>query len=406
MIMKIVHDLRIAKGTNAKLKILKEHSDNEFWKSVLLAMYDTSINYYISAPNDNTFADYGTHYYSMLFSLEDLSKRKYTGNNAKRVALELSQQYGEIVRLILGGSLRAGVSITTINKAYPGLIPTFPVMLANKDAYIGLPLFASIKYDGVRLVVFVSDSDIILKTRSGKVLDLYSLQSAFKGCPQGVYDGELILGDGKQVTRTKITGFVNRILKGGTTDIPSEYKFMVFDLLTDKEWAEKVCYRDFLTRLHTLNEIQFDDQYIRSIGQEQLERHSDINDMHTRIYSEGYEGLILRNGKDEYVWKRSNRLIKIKTTHSCSLTCKAVIGGTGKYESMIGALLCEGVVEDKFVVVKLGTGLSDFDRDMDDSYYVDSIIDVQYNDIVKAKNADHYSLFLPVFKRVMGDYSV
>ena len=107
--IKIVQKLRMAKGGNAKLKILKEHEDNEHWKQILLAMYDESINYYVSAPSDLTFVEENINITEMLYDLNELANRTYTGNAAREVAKEGSQKYGEIYRLVLDGTLKAGV---------------------------------------------------------------------------------------------------------------------------------------------------------------------------------------------------------------------------------------------------------------------------------------------------------
>ena len=88
--MGIVHQLRQAKGTNTKLAILKRHSSNEDWLNVLKAMYDSSINYYVSAPKDNSFVD-SIDVPAMLIGLRMLSERRVTGNKARDHALHLSR---------------------------------------------------------------------------------------------------------------------------------------------------------------------------------------------------------------------------------------------------------------------------------------------------------------------------
>ena len=132
----------------------------------------------------------------------------------------------------------------------------------------------------------------------------------------------------------------------------------------------------------------------------------DVNELYAQKIKAGYEGLIIRQTYDPYEWKRSEKLIKLKVTKECVLECVGATGGTGKYEGMIGALLCEGTIGDKNIKVKLGSGLTDHDREIASWEYSGKKIDVLYNDIVKAESADHYSLFLPRFKRVRGDHNV
>lgn len=400
--IKIVHRLRLASGTNAKLKILKQEAGNDTWLNVLRFMYDTSKNYYMSAPSDFTFIEKSDLDYNKMFlQLTLFETGNYRGNRGKDMALKLSREFGEILRLILTGSLKAGVSTTTINKAYPGLIPTFPLMLAENVKVPQLPVYASTKFDGVRLTTRVQDGIVSPRTRSGKFLDLQSLISSMKSLPNGVYDGELVHGSGRQASRTKITGSVNRILSGHMDDI-EDYTYQIFDLLTLAEWDSRTCDRPLLTRLRELYDIDMSNEYIRSIQQKELLTAEDIEILFKHHIDRGFEGLILRYMEHPYEWRRTANLIKKKAVLGCVLKCVGVIEGKGKYAGMIGALVCEGYISNKFINVNVGTGLNDFDRDMGEGYFINSDVEVDYNDIVIADGSSVYSLFLPVFKRVVG----
>ena len=402
--MGIVHQLRQAKGTNTKLAILKKNSGNEDWLNVLKAMYDSSINYYVSAPKDNSFVD-SVNVPAMLIGLRMLSERRVTGNKARDHALHLSRTYGEILRLILGGSLKAGVSVTTINKAYPNLIPTFDVMLAEKDLPVTYPCWGSIKYDGVRVVVRVKDSVATARTRAGKELPVVSLLAEMSLQTEGWYDGELVDGDGKQAGRSNITGSVNKILKGTATDI-EDYTFCIFDKVSLEEWEMKKSFTDFYDRLENLFTDFHPHNHIYPVSTRVLNSPEEVSEYYKELRALGYEGAILRYPEDKYEWKRSPALIKLKAKIPCILKCVDVTEGKGKYEGMIGALVCEGNIDGKEVRVKLGTGLSDFDRELMPEDYIGKDIDAEYNDIVIAEGAEYYSLFLPVFKRIKGDYNI
>ena len=245
MQIKIVHELRKVKGRNAKLDILRKYKDDGLWKNILVAMYDDSINYYVSAPSDTTFTDGDCE--GMFSALYALSNRSVTGNAARELARNTSRAYGEIFRLVLKGSLNAGVSIKTINAAYPCLIPTFDVMLAEKNRPEVFPVWSSIKYDGVRVVITVMGGSVKIQTRSGKVLIIDSLIDSMSKQADGVYDGELVMGDGLQISRTGITGEVNRVLKGTSTEIIG-YTFCIFDKLSLTEWSDQDCPRGYAAR--------------------------------------------------------------------------------------------------------------------------------------------------------------
>lgn len=400
--IEIVHQLRMARG-NGKQRVLEQFKHNDEWLRVLRAMYDSSINYYIGPPKEQSFVD-DIDIDAMLDDLDLLASRTYVGNQARLFAYECSERYGEIFRLILGGSLKAGVSTTTINKIYPGLIPTFKVMLAKDVPVSKYPVLASTKYDGVRLVAFVKDGKCILKTRQGKQVFISSLNRQMSRLRDGIFDGELVSGDGKQAGRTAITGQVNKCLKGTADDIVG-YTFCIFDFVPLRDWEMKNCQMQYAERLEILQDF-VSGPNILVADQKLIENKKDIEELYQDRLANGYEGLILRYPFDRYEWKRSNKLIKRKATNEIVLTCVGVEEGKGKYEGMIGALLLEGEKGLKRIKVKAGSGLSDYDRGLHSNHYIGKEIEVLYNDVVRAENADHWSLFLPRYKRIHKDFDV
>jgi len=418
----IIHQLRMAKGSLAKQAILREHTENEDWKTFLKLTYDESINYYISAPADNTFVP-EVNFHEMVADLTLLSNRTYTGNAARDFARQGSRNYGELFRIVLDGSLKAGVSTTSINKAYPNLISVFKMMLAKDVEVVRFPCIISTKYDGVRLLAFVYNdvamngpgenkllaTKVVLKLRSGKVIYIKSLVEHMAKQPPGVYDGELVSGDGLQAGRTTITGQVNKCLRGTATDI-TDYTFCIFDLLTHQEWDTETCDRPYQYRLKALHFGLEQSSSVIFAAMATAYSVEEVNARYLTLLSHGYEGLIVRYLDDSYTWdtssKRSGLMVKKKATNECVLECWDVTEGTGKYEGMIGALHCRGEVDGKEVKVKLGSGLSDRDREQEPNYFIGKSIDVLYNDITLAKGSMVHSLFLPRFKRIAGDYNV
>ena len=92
------------------------------------------------------------------------------------------------------------------------------------------------------------------------------------------------------------------------------------------------------------------------------------------------------------VWedKRVKTQIKFKAELDCDLRIKAIQPGTGKYEGMVGAYICES--EDGVIEVDVGSGLSDEDRKNFD--VIGKILAVVYNARIKNKQGKQ-SLFLP-----------
>ena len=57
-------------------------------------------------------------------------------------------------------------------------------------------------------------------------------------------------------------------------------------------------------------------------------------------------------------------MLKAKPFIEVSLTVVGVEGGTGRNEGKLGALICEGEDDGKFIKTNVGSGLSDTDREV------------------------------------------
>lgn len=410
ILIKIVHRLRIAKGTNAKLEILKEHKNNEIWKKFLEYTYDTRKTFGVSAPKDPTF-DEEPITDNMFNNLDLLANREVTGNKAKDLAKMLSNAYGEIPRLILGGSVKAGISYTTINKAYPGLIVVFESMKGKDCPITEWPVASSIKYDGVKVFSFVSEAGIFHTSSTGAEFRLDTLTKELTGAKPGVYEGELIHKEGKIIHRPSITGKLNSLLSGTIVDLPKDYdwSYMIYDWIPTEEWANqlgKLSYRDrYGTLVSTVQSFGSHVTHAKCVQQSEI---SDM-DMVIKFYNYwqelGYEGSMHRYLYDVYVWERTHRLVKKKAIRQCILTCVGTKPHSNPAKGITGSLDCSGVITDKDagtveVSVNVGSGLSKFDIQFDEDRYINQRVEVLYNSVTKTDKG--YSLFIPRYKRLVG----
>lgn len=407
ILINIVHDLRRVQGRNAKMDILMREQDNDQWKKFLQYVYDGRKSYGVSASHDTNFdaADINDNMFRWLNSLNN---RQITGNDAKMIAAQLSKEYGEIPRLILGRSIKAGVSITSINQAYPGLIYEFKSMKGKDVPITQYPVISSTKWDGNKTFVFVNADEIKIQTSAGNDFMIKSLYNEFKQAPEGVYEGELIHGLGRQVDRPIISGKVNSLLAGTINDIDS-YSFMIYDYVPFYEWIEMVSNTDFSTRIEyrdSIFEMHFQDSMyvkpveytVHSIEEEMMKYNEDL-------ILKGYEGSMHRYPEDVYVWDRVDRLIKKKSIRECTLKCVGVTPHSNPAKGNIGSLLCEGFINDKilgrvFVTAKAGA-LNKMDINRYPEHFIDHQVEVLYNSVTSTD--DGHSLFLPRFKRKVGD---
>ena len=77
----------------------------------------------------------------------------------------------------------------------------------------------------------------------------------------------------------------------------------------------------------------------------------------------GFEGIMIKDTGAPYECKRNTFWMKWKPTITVDLTVVGLEEGTGRNEGRLGALVCEGEDDGKFIQVNVGSGYSDEDRD-------------------------------------------
>ncbi len=405
-LIKIVHQLRLAKGTNAKVKVLEEHKDNHLWNRFLIYTLTPTFSYNVSPPKDMTFDEICIDE-EMFNDLDKLSSREVTGNNAKKLALELSKKYGEIPRLILEKSLKSGVSFKLVNRVSPGLIYVFESMKGKDCPISKLPVLSSVKYDGVKVFVKVKSNQIFFRSSSGQIFIANNLSKEFENAMYGIYEGELIYDKGRQVDRSTITGILNKLLTGTLSDIPNNCTYNIYDFIPLDEWSKKEGIIEYQERYETLLaqfSIDFKDSALVKLV-DQIEHYSikEIISFYNNLIEHGYEGSMHRYKEDVYQWNRSECLIKKKAIKECVLTCVSCTPHSNPSKGIVGSLVCEGIVHDKEygnvqVKVNVGSGLSKFDIQRSEDSYIGEQIEILYNTVTKTDGK--YSLFLPRYKRI------
>ena len=93
----------------------------------------------------------------------------------------------------------------------------------------------------------------------------------------------------------------------------------------------------------------------------------------------------------------------MKEIKEARLYCTAALAGDigTKYQNSIGRLLLTGEVEGKPIEVKVGSGLSDKEREFEDDAFVGKYVVVKYNSVIKDSTTSKWSLFLPRYVRTL-----
>jgi len=127
-----------------------------------------------------------------------------------------------------------------------------------------------------------------------------------------------------------------------------------------------------------------------------------------KIYvNNGYEGIMLRHPKIAYEFKRSDSLLKFKFFNEADLTVMEMVEGSGKYEGMLGALVCSGVIDGKYIETEVGTGFTDEQRNefwLNKDVLIGRLAEIKFQEI-SSDATGKFSLRFPVFLKFKFDRS-
>jgi len=389
--------LRTVSGSNSKKLLLEIHKNDAVFHEYISYVFDPYTRYHVKIKQAEEFRKLpdGLFY----TALDNISRMN--GNKAAKDRINnLIEIYGRFATQVLCHNLDCGVGVGTAQKIFgPELVPSFDVILATSVAIpkVKLPALASIKFDGVRIIVLKGPEDEVARffTRGGRELRIDNIMKNLPTNCDYMLDCELVYAEGAVEDRTAISGKVNSALAGKITEIDNSV-LQVFDYLPYKAWASRDGAMSYDERYKHLNNFTSDN--ILKVEQITVGNTGGLTALYEGLISKGMEGLILRYPEDEYEWKRTKKLIKIKAIEECILICIGTKPGTGKYEGMIGALECKGVVNGTEVTTGIGSGLSDYDRSLPPEHYIGKQIDVEYNVVIDN------SLFLPRFKRIEDEH--
>jgi len=365
-----------------------------------------------------------------------LSKRQLTGNAALSAIEEIayrfnSDEWNNFCAPVIRRDLRAGISDKTINKICKKTeyeIPTFGCQLATNSE--GRPEMKGTKrlepkLDGVRVLMMVISNDFgeVVTTcfsRNGKVFENFNhiekqvsdnfmkLVRASKEAQQlsygFVFDGEVIGNSFQELMRQA---------RRKENVQAEDSVFNVFDIIPLNDFRRGYWNAQLHKRINTLESMRsvIDDMpnvellphimvdLDTAAGRDQLNRYAKDQ------VNAGFEGIMIKDVDAPYECKRNTFWMKWKPTITVDLTVVGLEEGTGRNSGRLGALVCEGMDDGKFIQVNVGSGYSDEDRD---SYWKDSNLIVGRTaeilcDVITQNQDGTYSLRFPRFVRFRDD---
>ena len=415
------NDLAANSSRNFKIETLEQNRNNGTLRRIVQLALDPFTNFYIrKIPKYTANTGEGIALTFALDSLYDLSARHVTGNagiDHLRSNLEaLNEEDAKVLERVIQKDLKCGVSIATANAVWTGLVNEYPVMLCSQFEQklvdkVQFPAIVQTKMDGMRFNAIVKDGAVEYRSRNGKEIQLLgNLDKDFIALSGGVdcvFDGELLVNDkGIILDRQTGNGILNKANKGTISDLEAhKVRATVWDIVHLDAFKRGVCNVDYGKRWDTLNHL-FNlnkPKKVSLVQSWEVENYDTAKALFEELLQRGEEGIILKDKRGIWEDKRTKSQIKFKGEMECDLKIVAVVPGEGKYEGMLGAILCES--SDGVVKVSVGSGFTDEHRKTLGQEIVDKIVAVKYNMRIKNK-AGEESLFLPVFVEIRNDKDI
>jgi DNA ligase-1 len=348
-----------------------------------------------------------------------LATRQLTGD-AARDAIELAlgastqKQWNDWYRRILIKDLRCGVSEKTVNKIKKNSVPVFECMLAhdgaNHEKKITGKKLLEPKLDGVRVLTIVDaeSKTVVQYSRNGKVLENFGHITAGLLAHIDDFERSYVL-DG-EIVSTTFQELMKQVHRKDNVEA-SDAVLMLFDILPLSEFKKGKSVMGQRRRSKMLTQFKATFDKVGNIGivpQTEVDLDSAVGeilfkDFNKDAIDQGYEGIMIKDPEAVYECKRSTSWLKQKPFIEVSLTVVGIEPGTGRNEGKMGALICEGVDDGKFIRTNVGSGWTDEQRAEVDKTVIGQVLEVRADAITQSQDSvDTYSLRFPRALRFRG----
>jgi len=354
-----------------------------------------------------------------------LRDRELTGHDARDAILEAmsestKDEWNYWYRRILIKDLKCGVSEKTINnvvkktnrKEYA--IPVFKCMLAHDSAnhekkMVGKKLL-DYKLDGVRVITIINNGVVTMYSRNGKqFINFGHIEKELENLlGKDSHKGGIVL-DGEMVS-SSFQALMKQVHRKDNVEA-TDAQYALFDILPLDEFQKGVstlgCRARHKQLLETIPESSDNMFVVEKIecDLDTAEGQKIFSDYNKVAIDKGFEGIMIKDVDALYECKRSHFMLKAKPFIEVSLKIVDTEEGTGRNVGKLGALICEGKDDGKFIKVNVGSGLSDDQRD---SFWavkdtlIGEIAEVRADAITQNQDSDDYSLRFPRFKTFRG----
>lgn len=417
-----VAEIQASNSKKYKQEVLQKYKDDEVIQKYLKIAFDPYKVYGISSKKLAKDVRVGDVWCApTAFDLFEYLDKHNTGRDVDIAICQLavtfiagdSNETVDLLEKLICKDLSIGVDAKSINLVFPGLIPTFNVMLAEKyfdkpERVEGKRFAVTTKIDGGRIIAVKENGQVSFFTRAGQryegLVDL-EREMAERIPDNFVLDGEITLLDYQNYS-SKIA--YKQAMKITRADGEKHgVKMLVFDGMPLSDWKMQDSSLTYIQRRQMLecmtafynnDIIYFELLPILYMGTDT----SKILELLDSEVARGQEGIMINICDAPYEFKRTWNLMKVKKMNTLDLEVIGYEEGSGRLKGTLGALL---VRYKNGNTVKVGSGFTDELRALiwlEPSDFVGKIIEVQYFE--PTTNADGgESLRFPVFKDFRTD---
>ena len=333
-----------------------------------------------------------------------------------------SEQWNGLARRVLIKDLRCGISEKTLNKILgktEWAIPVFTCQLAQDSTDQPSKMKGrkrlECKLDGVRVLAVVSGNGCTLYSRNGKMFENFPQIQEFIEQNRTLFQNNNRTG-GAFVLDGEIVGeSFQKLMKQAHRKSDAKTDNMVyhvFDIIPLVDFERGYWNAQLYKRLSMLDRarerLEPNDPVQIMPGLEVDLDTAEGQDIMRRFaqdaVQQGFEGIMIKSVDAPYECRRSSFWMKWKPTITVDLEIVGFEEGTGRNQGRLGAIICEGVDNERNIRVNVGTGLSDSDRD---EYWarrdllLGQCVEIQADAVTQNQDGS-YSLRFPRFVRFRG----
>ena len=439
----VIAELQSVAGKKDKENIFRREGlakNTELFEGLNLA-FNAMITFGVAkVPEKKAAGGTGLSFSTFVGEAQKLIDRSVTGNAARKLIESLMQvatkdEWNGWYRRILIKDMRAGFSESTVNKAVHGdwikkvwvdgiapqyRIPVFECQLA-KDAndnplhMTGKKILEN-KFDGSRVLTLIDPVKKSIRqfSRNGKEMlnfphTIQQIMSVIHSFDEPtVLDGEIMSSSFKGIMRQ-----INRKSNVQTADA----NLHVFDIISMDDFLAGLSGEpqhkrsERLSKWHTTHEAKLPNIVLSTYEIVDLDTaagNTRVEEARLEAAEAGLEGIMLKSYNAAYECRRSTNWLKVKPIITVDLTIIDVEAGEeGKKNSeILGALVCKGVDQGKHILVNVGSGFTDAEREQFwrmRKKLIGQTVEIEADALSLSDTGEYYSLRFPRFSRFRDD---